>query len=345
MQICGQKVSSRKHFKTFQKTNGIDCNLNLSISYFFSLFRNPALKKLAIQTDIDNLILDSLPETMKRCYRYLYNVHIPCKNCRSKKCKHCHAYLLPSETDNFCCSGGQVKLPVSDPPNVLKEKLLNKDNAHHAFKSDIRSYNNSLAMASLGFDEMVRMPGYNPTLKFRGKMYHKIGPLRANDGKNKSFAQMYINDPSMDSEAEADRRIQSVTIQRSDHKIDKKVMLELQAMMHEHNPYVASFKALMDIPDEEVEDVEFVLRKDKVPVNEHKGRYNLPTSCNEIALIALNDVKDNADVRIQRKDGPTTFISDMNQSFDPLHYVLLFPDGSPGWCVNLFLTDPKTGGW
>ena len=59
-------------------------------------------------------------------------------------------------------------------------------------------------MASLGFDEMVRLPGYNPTLKFRGKMYHQIGPLRANDGKNKSFAQMYINDPSMDSEAEAD---------------------------------------------------------------------------------------------------------------------------------------------
>ena len=56
----------------------------------------------------------------------------------------------------------------------------------------------------------------------------------------------------MDAQAEADRRIQSVTVQRSDHKIDKKVMLELQAMMHEHNPYVASFKALMDIPDEEV---------------------------------------------------------------------------------------------
>ena len=128
-------------------------------------------------------MLDNLPETMKRCYRYLYNVHIPCKNCRSRKCRHCHAYLLPCETDNFCCSGGQVKLPLNNPPNVLKEKLVNKDNAHNDFKSEIRSYNNSLAMASLGFDEMVRMPGYNPTLKFRGKMYHKIGPLRANMAK------------------------------------------------------------------------------------------------------------------------------------------------------------------
>ena len=36
--------------------------------------------------------------------------------------------------------------------------------------------------------------------------------------------------------------------------------------------------------------------------------------------------------------------SDLNQYFDPLHYVLLFPDGSPGWCVELYQTDPKTGG-
>ena len=38
-------------------------------------------------------------------------------------------------------------------------------------------------------------------------------------------------------------------------------MLELQEMMHDCNPYVASFKALVDIPDEEVQDLEFVLRK------------------------------------------------------------------------------------
>ena len=116
-------------------------------------------------------------------------------------------------------------------------------------------------MASLGFDEMVRMPGFNPTLKFGGKMYHKIGPLQASDGKAKNFAQMYISDPTMDSETEAERRIQAVTLERKDHKLNKKTMLELQEMMHNCNPYVASFKALVDIPDEEVQDLEFVLRK------------------------------------------------------------------------------------
>ena len=257
-----------------------------------------------------------------------------------RKCPHCHAYLFPSETDGFCCHEGKVNIPLRDPPQVLKEKL-EKDKA---FKSEIRSYNNSLAMASLGFDEKVRMPGFNPTIKFGGKMYHQIGPLRPSDGKLKSFAQMYINDPSIDAEAEANHRIKSVTMERSDHKLDMKTMLELQAMMHEHNPYVASFKGLMDIPEDEVKDVQFVLKKDKKPANnDHKGRYNLPTTCNEIALIALNDVNDSADVRIQLKDGPNRFISDMNQSFDPLHYVLLFPDGSPGWCVELYQNDPKTG--
>ena len=70
----------------------------------------------------------------------------------------------------------------------------------------------------------------------------------------------------------------------------------------------------------------------------------MPSSCNEVALIALNEVNDSADVKIQRKDGPNLFISDLNQSFDPLHYVLLFPDGTPGWCVELYQTDPVTGG-
>ena len=273
---------------------------------------------------------------MRCCFRYLYNTDIPCIKDRSKKCKRCHAYLFPSELDSFCCSDGKVKFPLRDPPAVLKEMLTNKDNKYRDFKDEIRSYNNSLAMASLGFDEMVRNPGWNPTLKFRGKMYHSIGPLQPSDGRPRSFAQMYISDPSMDTQAEVDRRIQSVTVERAEHKIDRATMLALQEMMHEHNPYVESFKALMDIPDDEVEDVEFVLKKDKQPVNEHKGRYNLPASCNEIALIALNDVHDRADVRIQRKDGPNMFISDLNQHFDPLHYVLLFPDGSPGWCVNMY---------
>ena len=220
-----------------------------------------------------------------------------------RKCQFCHAYLLPSEHDGFCCNDGHVKLKLSDPPKLLKEKLQYDQD----FKAEIRSYNNSLAMASLGFDELVRQPKWNPTLKFGGKMYHQIGPLRRSDGKPRSFAQMYINDPSLNAEAEAERRIQTVTMERTDHQINKKTMMELQAMMLELNPYAASFKALADIPEDEIKDINFVLRKDKRPVKDHKGRYNLPSSCNEIALIAINDVTDQADVMTQRKDGPNRF--------------------------------------
>ena len=303
------------------------------------LFRKPELKGLAIKKDLD--LQDKscgLSEADVAPNKHNQKEAFGLKD--GRKCQFCHAYLLPSEHDGFCCNNGHIKLTLSDPPALLKEKLKNDPN----FKDEIRSYNNSLAMASLGFDELVRTQKWNPTLKFGGKMYHSIGPLRTSDGKPRSFAQMYVNDPSIDAEAEATRRIQSVTMERTEHKIDKKTMMELQAMIHEHNPYAASFKALADIPEEEVKDIKFVLRKDKRQTNEHKGRYNLPTSCNEIALIAINDVNDPADVRIQLKDGPNKFISDLNQHFDPLHYVLLFPDGRPGWCVELYQTDPKTGG-
>ena len=37
-------------------------------------------------------------------------------------------------------------------------------------------------MASLGFGKEIEMPGFSPTLKFQGRMYHAIGPLKPEDG-------------------------------------------------------------------------------------------------------------------------------------------------------------------
>ena len=62
-------------------------------------------------------------------------------------------------------------------------------------------------------------------------------------------------------------------------------------------------------------------------------------SFNEVALIKLNDVHELADVLLREKEGGLTHISDLNQAFDPLHFVLLFPDGKPGWTVELKKTD------
>ena len=112
-------------------------------------------------------------------------------------------------------------------------------------------------------------------------------------------------------------------------------MMKLQEMLHSHNPYVHSIKALGQIPDNEIADVQFVMRKDKKPEGEHERRFNLPDR-NEIAVISLNETKEPADVLIRMKDnGPLHRISDLHPAFDPLRYILLFPDGQHGWNPDL----------
>ena len=58
--------------------------------------------------------------------------------------------------------------------------------------------------------------------------------------------------------------------------------------LQDMNPYVHSFKALGEIPDNEVADVQFIMRKDKKPEGEHERRFNLPDR-NEITVISLNE--------------------------------------------------------
>ncbi|XP_074649050.1 uncharacterized protein LOC141904363 [Tubulanus polymorphus] len=54
------------------------------------------------------------------------------------------------------------------------------------------------------------------------------------------------------------------------------------------------------------------------------------------------DVCGNADVIVQFREGGLKKISNLHRSYDPLHYVLLFPYGTDGWQLGLKTTDNKT---
>ena len=247
-------------------------------------------------------------------------------------CSKCSAYLFKHEPKGFCCLDGKVKIDLPHPPDILKDLLKNSTN----FKTNIRSYNNSLAMASLGLDKEIVNDGYSPSLKFQGSLYHNIGPLKAQDGAVRKFAQLYIHDGSMEDEV-SDRL--KVTREGRDLKAD--ILKRLQDMLHIYNPFVQTFKALGEIPDEEIKDVKFILRKDKRPAGEHERRFNLPDK-NEIAVISINESKEPADVLIRmRDDGALHRIPDTHPAFDPLRYTLLFPDGQQGWKPGLLRTDGK----
>ncbi len=179
------------------------------------------------------------------------------------------------------------------------------------------------------------MPGFSPNVKIQGKIYHSIGSLFPETGDQKKFAQIYVHDEDISLAQEARERGQIQ--KRYGHRLDHRILLSLTEMMHNLNPFVKDFKTASDLPESVIRETKLVLRKDKKPSEEHSRRYNLPVT-NEVALIALNESHDPADVVINLRGGGVQRISDLNRTFDPLHYVLLFPLGDEGWHVDLWQT-------
>ena len=90
---------------------------------------------------------------------------------------------------------------------------------------------------------------------------------------------------------------------------DRPTMLRLQDMLHGVNRHVVSFKSVCSIPDDNVQNLTFVLRKEeKLQMITIYRRYNLPT-VNEIALIAPNETVESGDIVLYKKEGGVKRIS------------------------------------
>ena len=162
-----------------------------------------------------------------------------------------------------------------------------------------------------------------------------MGALKPEEGQPKKFAQIYIHDPQEAPDVEVERRLQ-VKSANSDEVSTKpslkpEIMKELQEMLHELNPYVKLFKAMAELEDEyEVGELTFFLTRNKKPGTEHQGIYNLPT-CDEVALMHVGEKTENADFQVYLRSGQVRYMSGENQACDPMLYILLFPEGNPGW--------------
>ena len=173
--------------------------------------------------------------------------------------------------------------------------------------------------------------GYDPNVRYQGRLYHSLGPLVPDPNEQKKCAQFFIHDGSITAEQEAQQRMNSSDTTK---QLDKSILMELQQMLHRDNRFVKDFKFIGNLPDKDVKDVQFVLRKDKPPKGHHRGRYNLPT-CDEVALININEALKFGDVKVFKKGGGVQYISEQNPEFDPLHFVLIYPDGQSGWTNDL----------
>jgi hypothetical protein len=110
-------------------------------------------------------------------------------------CPFCGARSWPNETVN-CCAGGNIQLPAfPEPPHDLSAIILSP----HVLQN-IRSYNMSLCMASVGHKSVGLPDGW---FVLGGKTFHRIGGLFPAPGAEHAFAQIFLLDP----EAATSRRL------------------------------------------------------------------------------------------------------------------------------------------
>lgn len=148
---------------------------------------------------------------------------------KSPCCPHCQAYLWAGERESLCCCKGKVKLDPSCQPPSEMIALFDVNRSGSTFLEHIRAYNNALALASLGCNE-VCMPRFSPNFKIQGKLFHRIGSLLPAENQAPKFAQLFF----YDSDNELDNRLSHLS------DIDPDILGQLQGMLHANNSYTYS---------------------------------------------------------------------------------------------------------
>lgn len=242
-----------------------------------------------------------------------------------------------------CCSKGDGLLdPLPEPPALLKS-LLNDDTprAKH-FRRHIRAYNSALTFTSCMYTADTRLQGRGgiQTFTIHGELYHLQGPLHASAGSLPSFAQLYFLDPN-----------HAATARLAQHPdLHQALLAELAQMMHDcNNPFISMYATAREqitAARASTEAMRIVINPRLQLIMENgsdKRRHNLPTA-NEVAVFIPDEYEDRshrdiviAERRVNGEEPRFHRISHTNAAYFPLHYVLFFPQGNPGWTWSLRL--------
>lgn len=268
------------------------------------------------------------------------------------RCSFCGAWhwiterLAGKNAFGSCCLQGKIKLdPLLPFPATLNQLYTSNSD----FRKNVRSYNAALSMASIGthVDYSLNNGGGPPIYRIHGTLYHFIGPLIAQPPAQPAqpvpprYAQLYFTD----SQTALNSRLQNNQSRNSAQGLDRNVMVELQDMLQNYNPYVQVFKTAYDLMrSQDIPDLTIRFFLD--PGTDHR-RYNLPTALAEIAAIIPGDENvptEPRDIICHTRNGPIRRISEKHPLYHPLAYVLLFPQGERGWKYSLPLQNGDQDG-
>ncbi|CDF38585.1 ATP dependant DNA helicase [Chondrus crispus] len=257
-----------------------------------------------------------LPESSPS-YRDLGMVHIECSHCKALHFVQERIVSSSAARPMFstCCGKGKLSLPLlTDPPALLRSLLIDDTPRACRFRKNIRAYNSALSMASVVAKWVNRGPGtsnFNPTMTMQGEMYHYMGPMMPSEGRAPSFASVYIHDTDYGTQTRT-------RLGGASTRLEDTLLMQLTHMLHECNPYVQTVLSMREWAQSPQPNTpapyQMVIHADRRPSHEHVRRYNVLDP-----------------------------ISVSHRAYDPLSYVLLFPNGRDGWYPELRFSSDDDG--
>lgn len=274
----------------------------------------------------------------------------------SYRCKYCCAKLFTNETSSLCCDHGNISFPrLKQLPPKLIEYLTDDTNEARWFRKNVRPLNSSLCFASLGYTNKTLPRG---SFKVHGDLSHNIAEQLAPPavGEKPKFMSIYF----YDTENELDNRMNFGYWNGNDTPVARRVVKNLQDIIHQLSPYYKEFKSAIErLSNENLPCLEIVIKADAKPDNAHPGCYNAP-SVSQIAAVIPGEIEHgshrniilecrdsyNDDYYHTNQQGSKcsnlVSINETHPDYDPSLYVLMFPSGTRGWGPDLYYT--KKGG-
>lgn len=230
----------------------------------------------------------------------------------------------------MCCSNGKVKLnPIVAPSEPLSSLMSDDTPESKHFLNYIRKYNSSFQMTSFGASKIENEKRYLTTFRIQGQIYHRIGSLLPTPGEEHKFLQIYFMG---NEEEEIDQRC-SIAV-----TTNREIISKLQEFFHENNHLVNLFKTALDkMPNYKV-----VIRADKTPLGEHKGRFNAPIS-DDIVVVMTGTEFEGRDIIIEQRNKVLQRVTETHQFYDALQYPIILWNGDEGYHFNIMQRNPVTG--
>eukprot|EP00889_Picochlorum_renovo_P006425 jgi/Picre1/33455/NNA_008779.t1 len=287
---------------------------------------------------------------------------------RSQRCQLCDAPLFEWEVKKkngmitggpLCCHDGKAAFlsdhfdrPAPQPLRSLWDDRTSQEGT--CFHKKIRYINAALQMAS-STSNVVHTPGVSMMVA-QGSIYHLLNPIETS--QDPQYVQIYMMDDQeeklacrikkMNENSDPERQHQE---RREETEAVRRIVGELQSMLHTCNPYVEQFKLVEEQLQEQTKDDVMEFEVDFIEAASNDPHvYNKPHASEVMAVVDdREDPKEKRGLRLLARNRvdckKPVIIWDNSPMYEPLHFVLLYPWGTPGWHTGMGLTPLQYGAY